>query len=135
MSGVQLGTVRAPSGIIVVIDAGYAGLWCSRERDFEDDGRSPLDEKAREIAANSVDLHIVVANAEEAGRRFGDRVTEIKQLFSDSIAHHGLDATVRACRDWSREAAPALQPRYGAVKPDASAAGRIAGGLWHSTLD
>lgn len=107
MGRIQLGTVRAPSGILVVIDAGYAGLWCHRETDFEDDSAWLLGEKDREIARTSVDLHVVGTDAAEAGRRFDrqwhplwlydiprDAVAQMEQLFRDSIAALGLDAAI-----------------------------------------
>jgi hypothetical protein len=50
-----------------------------------------LDEKGREITRTSIDLHVVGPYAAEAGRRF-DR--QMDQLFRDSIAAHGLDATI-----------------------------------------
>jgi hypothetical protein len=42
---VRLGTTRVPSGILVVLDPGYAGLWCRTAKDFEDDSDWPLSDK------------------------------------------------------------------------------------------
>lgn len=109
-SRVQLGTVRAPSGILVVIDAGYAGLWCHRESDFAGDRGGALDAKTREIAGTAVDLRIVGPDAAEAGRRFDRQwhplrlydiprggVAETERLFRESIARYGLDAALIVC--------------------------------------
>jgi hypothetical protein len=106
-SRVRLGTVRAPSGIVVVLDAGYAGLWCDAAEDFDDDSGWPLSEKDRQLVKDSVDLRIIGPDAAEAGRRFGrqwhplwlydipkDAIAEIEQLFCESIDRYGLDATL-----------------------------------------
>lgn len=67
---VRLGTVRAPSGILVVIDAGYAGLWCRTTKDFEDDSDWPVSDKDCRPIKNSVDIRVIGANAAEAGKTF-----------------------------------------------------------------
>lgn len=106
-SRVCLGTVRAPSGILVVVDAGYAGLWCHAARDFQDDSGWPLSDQACQIVKDSVDIRVIGPNAAEAGRRFNrqwhplwlydiprEAVAEMKRLFQDTITPLGLDATV-----------------------------------------
>ena len=67
---VRLGTVRAPSGILVVIDAGYAGLWCRTTKDFDDDSDWPVSDKDCRAIKNSVDIRVIGANAAEAGKTF-----------------------------------------------------------------
>lgn len=106
-SRVRLGTVRAPSGILVVLDAGYAGLWCDAAEDFDNDRGWPLGEADRQRVKASVDLRITGPDAAEAGRRFDRQwhplwlydipkhaIAEIEQLFREAIAPYGLDATL-----------------------------------------
>jgi len=101
---VRLGTVRAPSGILVVIDAGYAGLWCRTTKDFDDDSDWPVSDKDCRAIKNSVDIRVIGANAAEAGktfdrqwhplsmaiRRSARRFVEMQRLFQDTIAHQGF---------------------------------------------
>ena len=75
---VHLGVVRAPSGTVVVLDAGMAYLWCHES--FGAPERWRMDDKSRATAASAMDLRIEGPDAEEAGRRF-DRQWHPRWLF------------------------------------------------------
>jgi hypothetical protein len=104
---VRLGTVRIPSGILVIIDAGYAGLWCHATKDFDDDSDWPLSEKDCHAVKDSVDIRVIGANAPEAGKTFNRQwhplwlydipragVVEMERLFQATIAPSGLQASL-----------------------------------------
>jgi hypothetical protein len=66
---VKLGEVTAPSGTLLVVDAGYLGLWCHDRPPHIPKGAlgdAELEHKANE----SVDLRIEGPDAEAAGRAF-----------------------------------------------------------------
>src|SRR5262245_45399408 len=96
---VRLGTVRAPSGILVVIDAGYAGLWCRTTKDFDDDSDWPVSDKDCRAIKNSVDIRVIGANAADAGKTF-DR--QWHRLRRDGIPRDGL----LKCNECSRTPLP-----------------------------
>jgi hypothetical protein len=77
-----LGTVRCPSGIAVVLDAGMLGLWC--HRDFDDDSSWPMDDELRRTARESADLRIEGPDAEAAAEAF-DRQWHRRYLFDIPI--------------------------------------------------
>lgn len=65
---VPIGSIRAPSGIVVVLDAGYAGLWCHTAEDFSDDSGWPFDADLCQAMKASPDVRIIGPDAAEAGR-------------------------------------------------------------------
>jgi hypothetical protein len=56
--------------ILVVIDAGYAGLWCRTTQDFDNDSDWPLSDKDCQAIKDSVDIRVIGPNAAEAGNSF-----------------------------------------------------------------
>src|SRR5690242_18825544 len=103
-----LGTVRCPSGIAVVLDAGMLRLWC--HRNFDDDSSWPMDAELRRIARESVDLRIEGPGAEVAAQAFGRQwhrrylfdipikgLADITALFDELVAQRHLRAELVQC--------------------------------------
>jgi len=61
----QLGVVTCPSGVLIVIDTGYLGIWSHNQAPILPDGALETEE-ARAGATAFVDLHVVGAYAELA---------------------------------------------------------------------
>ncbi len=102
-----LGTVAAPSGVLVLIDLGYLRLWSGDQAPVVDvDGIE--DPELRESAANSSDLRFVGAHAEDLARRFDRQsfhfvydipahgVAELQERAAAVAREHGLDARLVA---------------------------------------
>src|SRR5665213_1609826 len=66
---VDLGTVIAPSGAIVIVDAGCLRMWCHDRAPVLPDGI--LSDEATALVNTAVDLEIVGADALQAGRLLG----------------------------------------------------------------
>ena len=104
---IRLGTVIAPSGVLVVIDPGYAALWAHTEKDFDRDEGWSFEEKTMETARTGVDIRITGQDAAEAGRRFNRQwhclwlydipeagMDTLERSFRDVIDAHNLDAVL-----------------------------------------
>lgn len=102
---IRLGTILAPSGVLVVIDPGYASLWTHAEEDFARDEGWPFDENTLSVAKTAMDITITGHDAAEAGRRFNrqwhnlwlydipeEDLPSIELSFHDLADAHGLQA-------------------------------------------
>jgi hypothetical protein len=69
LSSVKLGEVTAPSGTLLVVDAGYLGLWCHDRPPHIPKGALG-DAELEHKANDSVDLRIEGPDAEKAGTSF-----------------------------------------------------------------
>lgn len=99
----QLGFVTCPSDVLVVIDTGYLGIWSHDQPPMLPDG--VLETVEATAAANSfVDLRVVGADAEQAGRMLAmswhplfiyDQPLahpELDKKLSDLVSKHDLNA-------------------------------------------
>jgi hypothetical protein len=104
MNGTQkLGFVTCQSGVLIVIDTGYLGIWSHDRPPVLQEGVLGSDE-ATERANRFVDLRIVGADAEQAGRLLGmswhplfiyDQPVEhpeLRQKLGELTRAHRLDA-------------------------------------------
>jgi hypothetical protein len=99
----QLGFVTCPSGVLIVIDTGYLGIWSHNRAPILPDGALETDE-ARAGANTFVDLRVAGADAEQAGRMLDmsshplfiyDQPPdhpELDKKLADLVSKHGLDA-------------------------------------------
>lgn len=99
----QLGFVTCPSGVLIVIDTGYLGIWSHNQPPILPDGTLETGE-ATARANTSVDLHVVGADAEQAGRMLDmswhplfiyDQPLdhpELDKKLADLVEKHGLNA-------------------------------------------
>jgi hypothetical protein len=99
----QLGFVTCPSGVLIVIDTGYLGIWSHNQPPILPDGILETEEATARANA-FVDLRIVGTDAEQAGRMLGmswhplfiyDQPSdhpELDKKLADLISTHGLDA-------------------------------------------
>lgn len=107
---VRLGTVIAPSGVLVVVDPGYAALWTHTEQDFDRGEGWSFEEEAIETSGTSVDVRIAGPDAAEAGRRFNRQwhnlwlydipkaeFDALQRSFDDVLKAHDLDASLEIC--------------------------------------
>jgi hypothetical protein len=86
MAIIELGTVSAPSGILLIVDPGYLGLWC-HDRDIV--FSESYGDKTAAAANSAVDLTIVGSDADEVGRLL-DRQWHPTFLFD--IPRAGIEA-------------------------------------------
>ena len=99
----QLGFVTCPSGVLIVIDTGYLLIWSHDQPPMLPDG--VLETMGAKAAANSfVDLRVVGADAEQAGRMLAmswhplfiyDQPPdhpELDKKLSDLVSKHDLNA-------------------------------------------
>ncbi len=107
----QLGFVTCPSGVLIVIDTGYLEIWSHDRPPMMPDGA--LDTEEATARANTfVDLRVVGADAEQAGRMLGmswhplfiyDQPPDnpkLEKKLTDLVGKHGLDAhfeVIRPC--------------------------------------
>jgi hypothetical protein len=88
--------VKAPSGVLLILDPGYLSLWC-HDRLPHDDGEP------------AVDLAVEGPDAEAAGTKFDRQshprflfdipeqgVPEMEKRFGDFVREHGLNASLKA---------------------------------------
>lgn len=102
---VELGTIRVPSGELVLLDGGYMGGWSGTERPSAE-GLPFDDEALLATIERAVDLRVVGPDAERAARVFDRQsLTFLYDLPEEDIAtfradieticaEHGLDARV-----------------------------------------
>jgi hypothetical protein len=99
----HLGLVTCPSGVLIVIDTGYLGIWSHNQPPILPDGALET-EKATAAANAFVDLRVVGADAERAGRLLDmswhplfiyDQPSdhpELNEKLADLASRHGLKA-------------------------------------------
>ena len=144
---IRLGTVLAPSGVLVVIDPGCAALWAHTEQDFDRDEGWSFDEEAPERAKSTVDIRISGPDAAEAGRRFNRQwhhlwlfdipkaeAAALELSFQDVVAAHGLDAELEICgrRIPHRERVDYAVEQGGGSRRNSCARGHERGVRWRS---
>lgn len=103
----EIGTVRAPSGKVIILDPGYLNLWCHDRPPTMPDGVLSSDE-ATEEANRSVDCEIVGPDAERAGALLGRQshplfvfdmpprgLSALQEKFRALVSESHLDASLR----------------------------------------